>query len=107
MKLVRYLWAAFLLLSLSVGLFALQGGGIQRFGGRQFSFSGGANVPSEFYWSRLQYTSGYANGNSFGYRRFYGGWSQRLSQSRQRLPDRPAAFNPYQLSVAAERGRPR
>ncbi len=76
MKLVRFLWAAFLLLSLSVGLFALQGGGIQRFGGRQFSFSNGANVPSEFYWSRLQYTSGYANGNSFGYRRFYGGWSR-------------------------------
>ena len=36
----------------------------------------GANVSSEFYWTRLQYTSSYASGNSFGYRRFYGGWSR-------------------------------
>src|SRR5580704_7081032 len=71
MKLVRPL-----LFSLSLGLFALQGGGYQGFGRQQYSYSTGPNVPSEFYWSRLQYTSGYANGSSFGFRRFRGGWSR-------------------------------
>jgi hypothetical protein len=33
-------------------------------------------VPSEFYWTRLQYTSGSANGNNFGYRGFREGWRQ-------------------------------
>src|SRR5271167_4408136 len=68
MKLARPIAATVLLLfSLSVGLFAFQFG-------RQYSY--GSNVPSEFYWSRLQYTSSYAGGSSFGYRRFYGGWSR-------------------------------
>src|ERR1700761_2076285 len=76
MKLVRHISAIPLLLLLSVGLFALQVGGYQRFGRQQNYSSYGANVPSEFYWSRLQYNSGYASGSSFGYRRFYGGWSR-------------------------------
>ncbi len=56
---------------LSAGLFALQRGGY-----RQQQQYYGPNVPSEFYWSRLMYNSGYANGNSFGYRGFRGGWAQ-------------------------------
>src|SRR5580658_3472780 len=43
--------------------------------GRQY-YSPGPNVPSEFYWSRLHYTSNYASGGSYGYRRFREGWSQ-------------------------------
>jgi hypothetical protein len=77
MKLVRPISAIPLLFSLAVGLFAMQrgGGGF----GRQrdyYSYSEGPNVPSEFYWSRLQYTSGYASGSSFGFRGFRSGWSQ-------------------------------
>ena len=68
MKLVRPISAISLLFFLSVRLFALQQGGRRR-----YSYSGGPNVPSEFYWTRLQYTSGYADG--YGFRRF-GGWSQ-------------------------------
>src|SRR5215467_12012586 len=69
MKLVRRLSAFPLLLSLTVGLYGLQFGGFRR----QY-YSGGANVPSEFYWSRLQYTSSYGGGGGF---RFYGGsWSR-------------------------------
>src|SRR6185295_1380464 len=76
MKVVRFLWAIFLLLSLSVGLFALQGGGFQGFGRQRFSYSNGPNVPSEFYWSRLQYNSGYASGGSYRFRGYGGGWSR-------------------------------
>src|ERR1700694_3473268 len=65
----------FLLFSLSLGLSAMQFGGYGGYGRRQYSY-GGQNVPSEFYWSRLQYNSSYASGSSFGYRRFYGGWSR-------------------------------
>jgi hypothetical protein len=72
MKLVRPIFGILLVLSLSLGLYALQFPG---FGRQRYSF-GGPNVPSEFYWARLQYRSGYANGSSFGYRNFYGGWSQ-------------------------------
>ena len=38
----------------------------------------GPKVPSEFYWTRLQYTSSYAAGNSFGFRMYGygGGWSR-------------------------------
>ena len=61
MKLVRFIFAIFVLLSLSAGLFAFQYA-------RQFTW--GQNIPSEFYWTRLQYTSSYAGGGSFGYRRF-------------------------------------
>jgi len=63
-----------LLLLFSVGLFALQfGGGGLRYGRRQQYNYGGANVPSEFYWSRLQYNTLYGGG---GYRSYGGGWAQ-------------------------------
>ena len=48
MKLLRPL-----LFLLSLGLFAMQFGGYGGYGRRQYSY-GGPNVPSEFYWSRLQ-----------------------------------------------------
>jgi hypothetical protein len=77
MKLVRPISATSLLLLLSLGLFAMQQGGFQGYGRRQqYSYSYGPSVPSEFYWSRLQYTSSYAGGGSYGFRRFGGGWSQ-------------------------------
>src|SRR5689334_20077871 len=66
MKLVRPIIAIFLPFLLGVGLFALQNGKAQ--GRRQQYYAGGALVPSEFYWSRLQYTSGYANGGFRGMR---------------------------------------
>ena len=73
MKLARPFLAIALLLSVSLGLLALQRGG----GGRQqCSCSDEPNVPSEFFFSRLRYNSGYASGGSFGYRGFRGGWSQ-------------------------------
>ena len=65
-----------LLLSLGLGLFAMQFGG--GFGRQQYDYYSGANVPSEFYWSRLQYTSSYADGNSYG-RRYGGGGGYRDS----------------------------
>ena len=61
-----------LLLSLSLGLLALQIGG-QGFGRRSYDYYSGPNVPSEFYWSRLQYTS---TGGARGFRFFGGGWSR-------------------------------
>jgi hypothetical protein len=72
MKLGRLIFGILLLVSLSL---ALQRG---RFNGGYSGDYYGANVPSEFYWTRLQYTSGYADGSSFGYRGFrgMGGWSQ-------------------------------
>ena len=75
-KLVRSISAIPLLLSLSVALFAMQRGGSQRFGRQQNYSYYGQSVPSEFYWSRLQYSSGYANGNSFGFRSRGGSWSR-------------------------------
>ena len=72
MKLVRRISTLLLLFSLAAGLYAWQFGGYRR----QQYYSGGANVPSEFYWSRLQYTSGYANGSSFGFRAYGGSWSR-------------------------------
>src|SRR5580704_13871016 len=74
MKLVRPIIATPLLLSLTLGLFALQRGAYQGYGRQQYSY--GPSLPSEFYWSRLQYTSSYAGGGSYGFRRFGGGWSQ-------------------------------
>jgi hypothetical protein len=66
MKLVRPISVILFLLSLSLGLFGYQG---RR---QQFSYSYGANVPSEFYFSRLQYNSAYGG----GFRGYGGGWSQ-------------------------------
>jgi hypothetical protein len=76
MKLASPISAKLLLFSLSLSLFALQGGGFQGYGRQYYSY--GPNVPSEFYWTRLQYTSSYAGGNSYGYgyRRFGAGWSR-------------------------------
>jgi hypothetical protein len=69
MKTVRRISAISLLFPLSVALFAMQ------FGGRRQPnyYSEGPNVPSEFYWSRLQYNTLYGGG---GFRSFFGGWSQ-------------------------------
>ena len=74
MKLAPPISANLLLFSLSLSLFALQGGGYQGYGRQYYSY--GPNVPSEFYWTRLQYTSSYVGGNSYGYRRFGAGWSR-------------------------------
>ena len=68
MKLVRPISVILLLLSLSLGLFAYQGA-------PPAILLHGPNVPSEFYWSRLQYNTA-LRGGSFGYRGFGGGWSQ-------------------------------
>src|SRR5215471_16303974 len=80
MKLARPLLEIALMLGAGLGLFALQRGGGFR-GGPQsldaFSpYTGERLVPSEFYFSRLRYNSGYASGGSFAYRAFRGGWSQ-------------------------------
>ena len=77
MKLVRIISATTLLLSLSIGPFALQRGGYQGFGRQQYSYYSGPNVPSEFYWSRLQYNASYAGGGGYGFRGMHGGgWSR-------------------------------
>jgi hypothetical protein len=70
MKLARLLLAIALLLLAGVAVYA-------QFGirGRQ-EMSMESNVPSEFYFSRLRYNSGYASGGSFRYRGYGGGWSQ-------------------------------
>jgi hypothetical protein len=79
MNLVRPISARFLPVSLglflAIGLFAMQQGGYPGYGRQRYYYQPGPNVPSEFYWSRLQYTSSYANGSSYGYRGFRGGWS--------------------------------
>jgi len=76
MKLARRVTPFVLLITLSAAVFALQRG-FQGFGRQQDYYSYGPNVPSEFYWSRLQYTSSYASGGSYGFRGFHGaGWSR-------------------------------
>jgi hypothetical protein len=72
MQLGRLTFAILLMVTISL---ALQRG-FQGGYGRQQYYQPGPNVPSEFYWSRLQYTSSYADGNSYGYRRSFGGWSR-------------------------------
>ena len=76
MKLVRLLSATLLAISLGLGLFVLQMPAAQRFGRGRDYYSGGPNVPSEFYWSRLQYNSSYG-----GFRGYGGGWSQDYPQA--------------------------
>jgi hypothetical protein len=76
MKLGRLIFGVLLLVSLGL---ALQRGQFGRGGGGNFYV--GSTVPSEFYWTRLRYTSGYADGNGGygGYGRRgggFGGWSQ-------------------------------
>jgi len=51
-----------LLLLLSVGLFAFQRGGRRN----RYAYYDGPNVPSEFYWNRLQYNSLGGGGGFFG-----------------------------------------
>jgi hypothetical protein len=69
MKLVRPLLFFF-----ALGLFAMQFGGFRGYGRRSgYEEYSGPNVPSEFYWSRLQYNS---TGGSRGFRFFGGGWSR-------------------------------
>jgi len=76
MKLARSISAVPLLFMLTFGLFALQRGGGGRGMGRQY-YQPGPMVPSEFYWSRLQYNSSYGGGGGvFGGFRGFGGWSQ-------------------------------
>jgi hypothetical protein len=75
MKLVRPIFAILLPLLLGLGLFALQKGRAQG-RRRQSYYESGPSVPSEFYWSRLQYNTLYGGGGGFGYRGFGGGWSQ-------------------------------
>ncbi len=67
-----------LLFSMALCLFALQRGQlIPRSQYNQRSqYSTEQSGPSEFYFSRLRYNSGYTSGASFGYRGFRGGWSQ-------------------------------
>ena len=72
MKLLRPIFAIPLMVLLGFCLFALQKGGAQGRRQQQY-YAGGATVPSEFYWSRLQYTSGYANG---GFRGMRDTWSR-------------------------------
>src|ERR1035438_6600614 len=74
MKLVRPISAAPFLFLISLALFAMQRGGYQGYGRQQYSY--GPSIPSEFYWSRLQYTSSYASGGSYGFRGMRGGWSR-------------------------------
>src|SRR6202012_2802991 len=74
MKLAHPFVGIALLFSVSVALFGLQRG--TRFGRQQPDYGTDPIVPSEFYFSRLRYNSGYASGASFGYRSFWNAWSQ-------------------------------
>jgi len=67
MKLVRPISTLLLLLSLSLGLFAFQRGGRRQ---RSY-YSDGPSVPSEFYFSRLQFNTIYGGGFGYG-----GAWDQ-------------------------------
>jgi len=79
MKLARPFLGTALMFSAAFGLFALQRGGRLRNEQSLDGFSpytGERAVPSEFYFSRLRYNSGYTSGGSFAYRGFRGGWMQ-------------------------------
>jgi hypothetical protein len=79
MKIARLSFGILLMVSLALAAFAPQfGQGFGRGYGRQqdYFYGGQPNVPSEFYWSRLQYTSSYAGGGSYGYGFHGGGWSR-------------------------------
>jgi hypothetical protein len=73
MKLARSTFAIPLLFAMTVTLFAFQRGG-GGFGRRYVDI--GPVVPSEFYWSRLQYNSAMGGGGTFGYGGFGRGWAQ-------------------------------
>ena len=76
MKLARSSFAIPLLFAMTVTLFAFQrGGGYGGGYGRRY-IDMGPSIPSEFYWSRLQYTSGMGGSGTYGFRGFGGGWAQ-------------------------------
>jgi hypothetical protein len=79
MKLARSTFAIPLLFAMTVSLFAFQRGG--GYGRRYVDM--GPSIPSEFYWSRLQYNSsmGGGGGGYGGFRGFGGGWSQDYPQA--------------------------
>src|ERR1017187_7362641 len=67
------------LLVIGLLLMAIELSGWQRFGGSasaglQPYDQPGPSIPSEFFFSRLRYNTGYGGG--YGYRRFGGGWAQ-------------------------------
>jgi Domain of unknown function (DUF4159) len=81
MRSLRRALLLFLVASLATSVLAYQSSNRQWFGREQFSSSRGSDDQSEFYWSRLQYTSrggGYGGGGfGFGYGYGYGGsWSR-------------------------------
>jgi hypothetical protein len=73
MKLPRPVFAVPLAFLLGLGVFAVQKGRAQGRRQQYSYYSNGANVPSEFYWSRLQYNTLYGGG---GFRSYGGGWAQ-------------------------------
>ena len=88
----------------TAGLFALQFG--SRFGRSPYSYSMGSSVPSEFYWSRLQYTSGYANGSSFGFRAYGGSWSRDFPKADNDCLIRISSETPCETSSPRSWSRP-
>jgi Domain of unknown function (DUF4159) len=73
MKLGRLIFGVLLLVSLSLAL--------QRRGFNGGDYYAGSSVPSEFYWTRLRYNSGYSDGGGGGFGGFrrgggFGGWTQ-------------------------------
>jgi hypothetical protein len=81
MKLARSTFAIPLLFAMTVTLFAFQRGG-GGFGGRRQYIEMGPSIPSEFYWSRLQYTSSMGGGGGgYGFRGFGRSWDQDYPQA--------------------------
>jgi hypothetical protein len=78
MNTVRLFFAILLTVSLALAALDPQFGQFGGYGGQQdYYYAGQPNVPSEFYWSRLQYNSSYASGSSYGFRGMHGaGWSR-------------------------------
>src|SRR5579859_4651051 len=93
------------LLAIGLLIAALQLSGWQRFGaaitpGLQPYDESDQTIPSEFFFSRLRYNTGYGGG--YGYRRFFGGWAQDFPRAdhdclvvlrRLTRIDSPAALN--------------
>ncbi len=74
MKRARPFIGFVLLFSACAGLFAFQR--LSVFGRQPAQIDPESTEPSEFYFSRLRYNSGYTSGASFGFGGFRGGWSQ-------------------------------
>lgn len=73
MKMARPLLAIALLPLAAVALRGWQRYGASQSSGLQPYDDSDLNVPSEFFFSRLRYNTGYGGGGSYGYRRFGGG----------------------------------